>query len=127
MPLTADEVEQLRRIHVLSQFGELPASMQSLLEELRARDGGAELGAPALDVRIVPRQRSRDDAVDNLIDYFAVDDDPDAVTEQVAAEQAVADDCVGDDEAENGGRSAVVYDLDRYLSGLGDCRRRRFG
>jgi hypothetical protein len=61
MPLTAEEVEQLRRIHVLAQFGELPAPMQALLDELRARDTSGEIIAPNLDVQLIPRQLTRDD------------------------------------------------------------------
>jgi len=68
MPLTPEEVEQLRRIHQLSQFGELPQSMQSLLDELRARDGQAVLIAPVLDIQILP-QRTRDQALDNYDEY----------------------------------------------------------
>jgi hypothetical protein len=69
MPLTPAEVEQLRRIHELSLFGELPAQMQSLLDELRARDNHAELVAPILDIQIIPPQLGRDDALDNFDEY----------------------------------------------------------
>jgi hypothetical protein len=54
MPLTAEEVEQLRRIHELSSFGELPAHVQALLDELLARDTDAVLVAPVLDIQIIP-------------------------------------------------------------------------
>jgi hypothetical protein len=67
MALTPEEVEQLRRLHVLSEFGELPAPMQSLFSELRARDTSIEILAPILDVQFVPRQRSLEDALDNLL------------------------------------------------------------
>jgi hypothetical protein len=67
MPLTPDEVEQLRRIHVLSQFGELPEAMTALLEELRARDTGGEILAPTLDIQLIPQQRTRENALDDLL------------------------------------------------------------
>lgn len=67
MALTPDEVEQLRRLHVLSEFGELPAPMQSLFDELRARDTSVEILAPIVDVQFVPRQRGLEDALDNLL------------------------------------------------------------
>jgi hypothetical protein len=79
MALTPDEVEQLRRLHVLAEFGDLPAQMQSLFDELRARDTNTEILAPTLVVQFLPRQRSRDEAIDNLLDLVeiesAVDDD----------------------------------------------------
>lgn len=69
MPLTAEEVEQLRRIHELSLFGELPAHMQALLDELQARDCDAVLVAPVLDIQIIPQQRSHEDALDDEDEY----------------------------------------------------------
>ena len=77
MPLTAEEVEQLRRIHVLAQFGELPAQMQALLEELRARDTGGEMIAPTLDVQVIPQPRDELDELDEeYADYDEYDDIP---------------------------------------------------
>jgi hypothetical protein len=69
MPLTADEVEQLRRIHELSSFGELPSHMQALLDELLARDTDAVMIAPAIDLQIIPHQVSRDEALDDYDEY----------------------------------------------------------
>ena len=65
MPLTAEEVEQLRRIHELSLFGELPSQMQALLDELRARDSDAVHVAPVLDIQIMPRKQFRDEDFDD--------------------------------------------------------------
>jgi hypothetical protein len=67
MPLTPEEVEQLRRIHVLSQFGELPEPMQALLDELRARDSGGEILAPTVVIEFIPKQSTREDALENLL------------------------------------------------------------
>jgi hypothetical protein len=66
--LSPEEIEQLRRISWLSQFGELPVQMQELLEELRSRDDGSELVAPTLDIQVIPAQRIAEDALDNLLD-----------------------------------------------------------
>jgi hypothetical protein len=65
MPLSAEEVEQLRRLNVLSQFGELPAPIQALFDELLSRDTG-EMLAPTVDVQVIPQQRGSDDVVDDL-------------------------------------------------------------
>jgi hypothetical protein len=65
MPLSAEEVEQLRRIHVLAQFGKLPAPMQALLDELRARNTGGEIIAPSVDVRLIPHQRTHEEMLDD--------------------------------------------------------------
>lgn len=73
MALTPDEVEQLRRLHVLSEFGDLPAQMQSLFDELRARDSSAEILAPTLDIQFFPPQRTLDDALDNLLNLAALE------------------------------------------------------
>jgi hypothetical protein len=79
MALTPDEVEQLRRLHVLAEFGDLPVQMQSLFDELLARDTNTEILAPTLDVEFLPRQRTREDVIDNLLDLVelesAEDDD----------------------------------------------------
>ncbi len=76
MPLTAEEVEQLRRIHQLAQFGELPATMQALFDELRARHADEELIAPNLDVQVIPRQRTREEALDDYDELDEYDDVP---------------------------------------------------
>jgi hypothetical protein len=66
MALTPDENEELRRINVLAQFGELPPTMQARFTELRNRDELLEIPEPTLDVQWMPLQRSRDDALDDL-------------------------------------------------------------
>ena len=72
MPLTAEEVEQLGRLHVLAEFGVLPAQLLALREELSARHAGHELVAPTLDVQIIevhPAPREDDE-------YYEYDDVP---------------------------------------------------
>ena len=71
MSLTPDEDEELRRINVLAQFGALPELMIQRFVELRSRDRRMEIREPTLDVRWVPQQRSRDDALDDLPQAFA--------------------------------------------------------
>jgi hypothetical protein len=68
MALTPDETEELRRIHVLGQFGELPVTMQARYEELRDRDDHLEIAEPTLDVEWMPVQRSRENALDDAVD-----------------------------------------------------------
>jgi hypothetical protein len=68
MPLTPEENQELRRIHELSEFGELPETMQSRFRELRARDEHLEIPKATLDIQLLPRQRSRDDALDDAIE-----------------------------------------------------------
>jgi hypothetical protein len=68
MALTPDETEELRRIHVLGQFGKLPATMQARYEELRNRDDHLEIAEPTLDVEWMPVQRSRENALDDAVD-----------------------------------------------------------
>jgi hypothetical protein len=65
MSLTAEEVEQLRRIHQLSAFGELPEHMQALLDELLARDTDAILVAPVLDIQIIPQPLPGEDVLED--------------------------------------------------------------
>jgi hypothetical protein len=89
MGLTADEDEELRRIHVLSQFGELPETMRSRFNELRARDDRSDIPEPILDIQWVPQQRRRGDAMDSLLNVetdVEVDmdaDDADALDEDL--------------------------------------------
>jgi hypothetical protein len=64
MSLSIDEVEQLRRLHVLAQFGELPPPMRALFEELRAHDRSTEILAPTVDVQLIPPQRRPADDLD---------------------------------------------------------------
>ncbi|MBV9872215.1 MAG: hypothetical protein JO214_16515 [Frankiaceae bacterium] len=68
MALTPDETEELRRIHVLAQFGELPDPMQARYDELRERDDHLEIAEPTLDVQWMPVQRSRENALDDAVD-----------------------------------------------------------
>jgi hypothetical protein len=68
MALTPDETQELRRIHVLAQFGDLPDTMRSRYEELRGRDEQVEIAEPVLDVEWMPVQRTRDDSLDDAID-----------------------------------------------------------
>lgn len=75
MALTPHEDEELRRIHTLGRFGELPATMQSRYDELRSRIGHESIAEPTLDVHWLPVQCGRDDALDDRSDdWFALDD-----------------------------------------------------
>jgi hypothetical protein len=49
LPLTPDEDEELRRIHVLAQYGELPEAMQERYRELRERDQRREIAEPSIE------------------------------------------------------------------------------
>ena len=64
--LTPDEDEELRRINVLAQFGELPDLMVQRFVELRSRDRRTDIREPTLQIQWIPQQRSRDDALDNV-------------------------------------------------------------
>ena len=94
MGLTADEDEELRRIHVLSQFGELPETMRSRFSELRARDDRSDIPEPILDIQWVPQQRRRGDAVDSLLNVdidVEVDMDTDDLDELSTYAEELAD------------------------------------
>jgi hypothetical protein len=82
MALTPDEHEELRRIHVLAQFGDLPDIMQARYRELRARDDSLDIPEPTLDVEWMPIQRNREEAADDAVDALLaiVDDETDRVT-----------------------------------------------
>jgi hypothetical protein len=68
MALTPDEDEELRRIHVLSQFGELPETMRARFRELRSRDTHLEIAEPTLDIVWVPRQQAPESELADLDD-----------------------------------------------------------
>jgi len=70
MALTPEETEELRRIHVLAQFGDLPMTMLSRYEELRNRDGQADIAEPTLDVEWMPAQPRREEAMDDAIEIL---------------------------------------------------------
>jgi hypothetical protein len=91
MGLTPDENEELRRIHVLSQFGELPETMRARFTELRARDVNLEIPEPTLDIQWIPQQRGRDDAMDNLADRGYDVDDIDDIADQDDLAKELAD------------------------------------
>lgn len=72
MSLTPDEDEELRRINVLAQFGELPELMVQRFVELRSRDRRIDIREPNLDVQWLPVQRTRETAMDNeVVESFA--------------------------------------------------------
>lgn len=73
--LTPDEVEELGRIHTLAQFGELPAATMQRYEELRARSDAAVVPEPTIDIQWMPLQRSRQDAIDDLLGLYDEDED----------------------------------------------------
>jgi hypothetical protein len=73
MALTPQEQEELSRIHVLSQFGDLPETMQSRFRELRDRDEALEIPEPTLDVVWIPAQRNRETAADNAVEELAAE------------------------------------------------------
>jgi hypothetical protein len=51
MALTPAEDHELRRIHGLGKFGELPDTMQARFRELRERDQRRGVREPELDVQ----------------------------------------------------------------------------
>jgi hypothetical protein len=87
MALTPDEHQELRRIHVLAQFGDLPEIMRARYQELRDRDEHLEIPEPTLDVEWMPVQPTRDEALDNFIANLDADDeaDDDAELEDMSA------------------------------------------
>jgi hypothetical protein len=84
--LTPDENEELGRIHTLSQFGELPATMQQRYDELRARSETLIIPEPTLDIQWVPQQPTRDDAIDDVMGLAADEADDEQAPEPVVAE-----------------------------------------
>jgi hypothetical protein len=60
MPLTPDQDQDLRLIHGLGKFGELPAVMYARLRDLREHDQRRGVREPGLDVQW-PTQRTLDD------------------------------------------------------------------
>lgn len=67
MSLSPEEDEELRRINVMAQFGDLPPLMIQRFVELRSRDRRMDIREPTLDVRWVPRQRGRKSAADDEV------------------------------------------------------------
>lgn len=70
MALTADEDQELRRIHVLAQFGDLPETMLARFRELRSRDRRQTIREPTVDIEVLPRQRTSeedDDVVETVL------------------------------------------------------------
>jgi hypothetical protein len=82
--LTPDENEELGRIHTLAQFGKLPTTMQQRFDELKARSETMIIPEPTLDIQWMPQQRTREEALDDLMALYAADDEP--APEPVVAE-----------------------------------------